>query len=312
MKILFTGSSSFTGYWFIKSLTEAGHEVIATFKGSLDKYEGIRKTRVAELIKMAPCVFDCSFGSDKFIKLIENQNEIHVLCHHYAHVINYGSMDFDVIAALQDNTLNIKNVLKILKEKDSNHLLLTGSIFEHNEGVGSDGLRAFSPYGLSKGLTSNFFKYYADYFGIKLGKFVIPNPFGPYEEPRFTTYLIKMWYERKTPQVATPDYVRDNIHVSLLSKAYTWFAENLVRTEFAKTFHPSGYAESQGAFAGRFAKEMSGRIGLPCSLDFAEQLDFPEPRVRINTDPVKSLFPDWSEKKTWDDLADYYVETLGQ
>ena len=31
MRILFTGASSFTGYWFIRELVAAGHRVIATF-----------------------------------------------------------------------------------------------------------------------------------------------------------------------------------------------------------------------------------------------------------------------------------------
>ena len=32
MKILFTGASSFTGYWFAKQLASAGHEVFALFR----------------------------------------------------------------------------------------------------------------------------------------------------------------------------------------------------------------------------------------------------------------------------------------
>ncbi len=31
MKILFTGASSFTGFWFAKELAAAGHEVFAVF-----------------------------------------------------------------------------------------------------------------------------------------------------------------------------------------------------------------------------------------------------------------------------------------
>ena len=32
MKILFTGASSFTGYWFVKELAERGHEVTALLR----------------------------------------------------------------------------------------------------------------------------------------------------------------------------------------------------------------------------------------------------------------------------------------
>jgi UDP-glucose 4-epimerase len=52
---------------------------------------------------------------------------------------------------------------------------------------------------------------------------VIPNPFGLYEEPHFTAYLMTTWLASETPRVQTPRYVRDNIHVSLLAKAYAAF-----------------------------------------------------------------------------------------
>jgi hypothetical protein len=47
---------------------------------------------------------------------------------------------------------------------------------------------------------------------------VIANPFGPLEEPRFCAYLVKTWAAGQVPEVRTPLYVRDNIHVSLLAK----------------------------------------------------------------------------------------------
>ena len=46
MKILFTGGSSFTGYWFIEELARAGHEIVATFRSRADDYTDIRRTRV--------------------------------------------------------------------------------------------------------------------------------------------------------------------------------------------------------------------------------------------------------------------------
>ena len=74
-------------------------------------------------------------------------------------------------------------------------VVLTGSVFEQREGAGTEGLRAVSPYGLSKGLTADVFSYFTELLGMKLGKFVIPNPFGPLEEPRFTSYLIHNWFQ---------------------------------------------------------------------------------------------------------------------
>ena len=40
-------------------------------------------------------------------------------------------------------------------------MVLTGSVFEHGAGEGSDGLPAFSPYGVSKSLTAEIVRYEA-------------------------------------------------------------------------------------------------------------------------------------------------------
>ena len=141
--------------------------------------------------------------------------------------------------------------------------------------------------------------------GVGLGKFVIPNPFGPYEEPRFTAYLMKNWLAGATPNCSSPAYVRDNIHVSLLAEAYARFAGRVPAEGFART-NPSGYAESQGAFTLRLAQEMRPRLGLPCPVELKKQVDFPEPRVRINTDPAEADVPDWDESAAWDEMARYY------
>lgn len=140
---------------------------------------------------------------------------------------------------------------------------------------------------------------------MSLGKFVIPNPFGPYEEMRYTSYLTQEWLKGHTPQVKTPDYVRDNIPISLLAKAYSAFAENL-----QAKFKPSFYTESQGAFTARFAKEMRSRLSLPCAFELQTQVDFPEPKVRVNTEKLDPLQFGWNESAAWDELAEYYVRAL--
>jgi UDP-glucose 4-epimerase len=306
MKILFTGSSSFTGYWFIKSLLEAGHEVIATSSGDGSIYEGVRRQRMTLIKRLCRTEFNCPFGSDYFMTLIRVEAGWDLLCHHAADVTNYKSPAFDVINALASNTKNIRQVLIDLQDRGCNRILLTGSVFEQNEGTGSDGLPAVSAYGLSKGLTSEMFRYYVANAGMSLAKFVIPNPFGPYEEQRFTSYLIKAWYEGKTPEVSTPEYVRDNIHVSLLAIAYASFAQRLPADGGYFRCNPSCYVESQGAFARRFAQEIGNRLGIPTPLTFAIQNIFSEPIIRINTDPVAHKFPQWSVERAWDELAEYY------
>jgi len=201
----------------------------------------------------------------------------------------------------------LRSVLGALRETGCRRIVLTGSVFEAGEGAGSRPLRAFSGYGLSKTITAQMFSFHAEQEAFALGKFVIPNPFGPYEEPRFTDYLMRSWKDGKTARVGTPAYVRDNIHVSLLAAAYRQFAENLPETGFHR-HNPSGYAESQGAFAVRFSGEIGKRLQLETPLDMAEQTEFAEPAVRINADIVARTKLGWNEKAAWDGLAEYYAD----
>ena len=256
-------------------------------------------------------VYGCSFGDSSFLSLI-GEGGWDLFCHHAADVRQYRSPDFDVIGAVRNNTHNLPAVLEGLGSAGCSKVLLTGSVFEGGEGAGSQGLPDFSPYGLSKALTAQVFRHYCDRAGLALGKFVIPNPFGPHEEPRFTAYLMKAWLHGETPACSSPAYVRDNIHVSLLAKSYERFARDLANTPRFTKVNPSGYVESQGAFTLRMAEEMRPRLNLPCHVELKKQTEFPEPRVRINTDVPDALALGWDESAAWDGLAAYYQRLHGK
>ncbi len=280
------------------------HEVTATFRQAPGEYTDVRKQRVAALGGACKPVTGVSFGSPEFVELVRT-GRFDVLCHHAADVTNYKSAEFNPIEAVAANTRNIAQTLNSFKDAGGQRVVLTGSVFENDEGAGSEGLGAFSPYGLSKGLTYQMVRYYAGTAGLGLGKFVIPNPFGPLEEPRFTAYLVKNWYAGKTPSVETPAYVRDNIHVALMAKAYAGFVGKAPAEGVARC-SPSGYVESQGAFALRFAREMMGRLALPCNVELKVQTKFAEPRVRINTEPAEAMVSGWNEAGAWDAVGEYY------
>jgi nucleoside-diphosphate-sugar epimerase len=307
MRIVLTGASSFTGFWFARALTEAGHEVIAPLSSpdSPDAYEGMRRTRVDRLKTFAHTRFAVPFGSDAFLDTLREIGPFDVFCHHWAEVRGYREPTFDAVAALAANTRRLGDVLRALKDAGCGSMVLTGSVFEQNEGVGNPPLRAFSPYGLSKGLTAALCDFYCEREGVPLDRFVIPNPFGPYEEPRFTDYLMRTWLAGGTARVGTPRYVRDNIHVGLLAKSYAGFV-TAPEPRGGRKLGPSGYPESQGAFAARVAREVRGRTGLDCALIFAEQTEFAEPAIRINTTPTDPAALDWSERAAWDEFVRYY------
>src|SRR4051812_10118081 len=246
MKILFTGASSFTGFWFVQELSRLGHDITAIFRRREEEYtDEPRRKRVQLLKQLCRPLFSMEFGDDKFIELLK-QGGWDVLCHHAADVTNYKSADFDVLAAVQNNTRNLPAVLNALKDGACSKIVLTGSVFEGGEGAGSEKLPAFSPYGLSKTLTAEMFRFYAARANMSLGKFVIPNPFGPFEEPRFTGYLMKNWFAGLTPAVSTPLYVRDNIPVSLLAKGYAKFVQSLPSNIELTNINHRGFIQVRG------------------------------------------------------------------
>jgi UDP-glucose 4-epimerase len=311
MRILFTGISSFTGFWFARTLAAKGHEIVGTLSGSSARYEGVRARRIEQLKSLCRLVPDLPFGSDAFLRFVAGEGPWDLLCHHAANVTNYKSPEFDIHHAVQANTLNLRQVLSTLKRASLKAVILTGTFFENDEGLGSQPLRAFSPYGLSKGLTWQVFRYYCRQAEVPLAKFVIPNPFGPFEEERFTAYLLRAWRSKKAAAVNTPDYVRDNMPVDLLAEVYVRFADQvLARLTPESRINPSAYVESQGAFALRVAREVRQRLGWACELDLARQTDFTEPFMRVNFEPAFRLVPEWSETAFWDSFTAFYEKSL--
>lgn len=305
MRILLTGGTSFTGLWFARSLTAAGHTVVSPLKGRLSDYSGLRGERVAELMRVAEVVEGCPFGSTSFLDLAST-GSWDLLCQHAARTGDYRNPDFDVLGAAAENTHNLIAILRGMSARGLAGVVLTGTVFEQDEGAGDEPLRAFSPYGLSKGLTWQYYRFLSQTMGFPLGKFVIPNPFGPFEEPRFCNYLIQSWFKGEVPTVRTPLYVRDNIHVDLLAVVYASFVNEVAAQTGVIKLNPSFYVESQGAFATRFATEMAPRLGLACPVTLLQQSEFGEPMVRINTDRVDIAALGWSEVAAWNAEAEFY------
>lgn len=303
MKILFTGAASFTGYWFVKELCSQGHEVICPLRGSSKGHTVVKQLRMETIRSLVELVEFSPFGSETFLDLAK-MGGFGLLCHHAAEVREYRSPDFDVHAAVAGNTRNLKTILSLINCP----VLLTGSIFEQDEGIGEYPLRAFSSYGLSKGLTYQYFRYYCEIASLPLGKFVIPNPFGAYEEPRFTAYLMNSWKAGRVAEVKTPDYIRDNIPVDLLASEYVRHSQKLAQTTNFSilTSHPSGYVGTQGDFVAKIACEVKKRTARDCEYFLAEQKEFSEPLKRVNSEKGLEKASGWNESKFWDDFVRFY------
>jgi UDP-glucose 4-epimerase len=167
MNVLLTGASSFTGFWFARALVAAGHRVIAPLRGRVDGYEGVRGERARRLAGLVTVIDGCPFGSEALLSLVRG-DAWDLFAHHGAATANYRSADFDVVGALAENTSGLPALLRSFQEAGGRGVLLTGSVFEQDEGVGNAPMAAFSPYGLSKGLTAQAFRYWCGTLDVPL------------------------------------------------------------------------------------------------------------------------------------------------
>jgi UDP-glucose 4-epimerase len=306
MRLLLTGVSSFTGLWFARALAQAGHEVVAPLRGDGAYADPLRQSRIDEAARVAELIPAAPFGSDNFLQLLAEYGPFDALCCHAAEAANHKSPDFDVEGAVAANTFNLRAVLQTAADAEVERVVLTGSAFEAGEGRGSEPLEPFSPYGLSKTLTAQAFAAETAEAGLDYVKFVIPNPFGPYEGQTFQRFVMTAWREGRAVHVSHPLYGRDNVPANLLALAYVQAVEGQAGAHVS----PSFYAGSTGDFFRRMAAEVAPRTGWACELTLAEMQSFDEPETRVNLQPLDAAALGWSETDFWDGYAGYYARAL--
>ena len=307
MKILFTGSSSFTGYHFINDLADNGHEIIVTFSQKKNFYlrqKNNRSIRVKKLIDRFDCHFNVNFSKNSSIKFVNNLLQVDIFCHHFADTKNYKLNTFDIFSALKNNTKNISNCIGALKEKGLKYYIYTGSYFEPKEEFSKD-YSSFSLYGVTKSLTGQLIRHHCYNYDVIYKKFIIPNPFGELEdENRILSIVADHWIKKKVFLIKHPEYLRDNIPIRILSNCYCDF----ILKKNIKSYSPSFYRLSNINFISRFSNEVKKRSKLKCEFKYLDDSLYDEPKKKYNYHRIKLSQYSLSSKQIWDDLVKYYLK----
>ena len=96
--VLLTGVSSFTGFWFAQKLYEEGFKVVCPLPRKENDYNDLKLQRLELLNRHVNLIYECPYGSAKFLSLCEDHYD--VLCLHGAYVLDYSSDRFPLTHAL--------------------------------------------------------------------------------------------------------------------------------------------------------------------------------------------------------------------
>lgn len=309
-RILLTGASSFTGSWLATALAARGAEIIAPLARTATAGDERRQACLARAAKAARIMPSCPFGTPEFLELIHNHGPFDLAILHGAEVGEFRDVPFDIASAVASTTNGAEQSFARLAATGCRRVVITGSVFEADEGLGDHPFDAIGDYGLAKTLSWQILRHAARKEKMALGKFTIPHPFGADERPGLVSHLINSWRRGEVAHIDYPELVRDMIHVDLLAEIYARFALALPTKAGLYRRGPGGYRERLADFAQRLACEMRPRLGWPCALGSMQpERVSEEPIRRHNTDVTNGFEDRWAYANSWDLLAEFYAPT---
>ena len=151
-----------------------------------------------------------------------------------------------------------------MRERGLKAVVATGSVFEPDEGAGAEPRRAFSPYGLSKGLTWQVDPILVrDARRSRLASSSSPIRSVPRRSRASCAYVVDALGEGRGRRGANAALsARQHPCRSAGARLTRGLSPRAGEVGAGRRFGPCGYLETQGAFAERLARELAPRLGL--------------------------------------------------
>ena len=295
MNLLFLGVSSFTGYHFVKKISQnRKNKIYCTLTKNLNDYQSIRLERIKLISKKKNVILikNTKFGDKKFINLL-SKIKFDIICFHHALTKDYNDdQKFNLNKSIKENTANIIEVFNKIKSDCS--IIVSNTIFQK---IDSKKYNAANKYGISKSLSYDKIKNYCKKNKLKLKSIYIPNPWGILEEKRLNHYLINNWIKNKETFVSHPNYIRDNIYIDQLSKYYL----RIINSNSKMTdYFPSSYCSSNKTYVEALKSKFEKFFSKKIIVKYAKNARYTQPITRINGKKVVKKI------KIREDLKEYF------
>ena len=302
MKVLITGVSSFTGSHIGRAFVEAGYEVAATQTQSLASYINPLQKERLEFSKISHFFQNSAFGSDNFLKNIEDFKP-DVFVNHGAAIKGYRELSFDVQKCVSQNLVNCDSSFKVLS-KTVQLFLHSSSIFEEDD---ERGYSAMSPYGIAKAEIWKKCKSVLDIYRLPYARIVIPDPVGAFENPdRLGPVFFRNWKQNISSKIVNPLYVWDRVPAPWLAKVYVDAVSDFINSKNIKnTYRPSAFVENNRSWAYRMKDlfEENTHMTIPAFLVQGDQTG-----ERVGVDKIS--FCDKNTKEFMNDYAEWLLRSV--
>ncbi len=221
MRVLFTGSSSFTGYHFLEEINKHKIKTFAIFSRKRFLYKkNYQKKIINSKMKYIKPKLNTTFGSNNYLKLIQNE-KINTICFHHFIV---GNLDekYKFNENLKKLLENLEKVISCLSVNNNPTILYTSSVYQRISAKSSylnDQSRI--NYGLTKLILFQILKYHCKKHKIKLIDFELQNPIGQYEKENSLPFYVASSFFKKTKTVLNhPRRIFKYEFINKISKDY--------------------------------------------------------------------------------------------